>query len=76
MNAAHLHLIVNHIPVMGVLFGLIFLLVAMVGRNKTLIWSGCKITRLSRRSMNELVYFYPEGHAGHSAAGHDYHPPG
>jgi len=37
MNGAHLHLIVNHVPVMGVLFGLIFLLVAMVGRNKTLI---------------------------------------
>ena len=37
MNAAHLHLMVNHLPVTGLLFGLIFLLVAMPGRNKTLI---------------------------------------
>jgi uncharacterized membrane protein len=37
MNAAHWHLMINHIPVMGVIFGMIFLLVAMIGRNKTLI---------------------------------------
>jgi len=30
MNAAHLHLIVNHLPVIGVMFGLAFYLVAMI----------------------------------------------
>jgi uncharacterized membrane protein len=37
MNAAHFHLIVNHIPVMGSIFGIVFLLISLLGRNKTLI---------------------------------------
>ncbi len=37
MNAVHMHLILNHIPVMGTLFGIIFLLLALAGRNKAII---------------------------------------
>lgn len=33
MNAAHVHLFVNHIPIWGVVFGLIVLIWAMVRRN-------------------------------------------
>lgn len=37
MNAAHWHLILNHIPVMGTFFGIIFLMVALIGRNRAII---------------------------------------
>lgn len=33
MNAAHLHLLLNHIPVLGVLFGLGLAVAALVGRS-------------------------------------------
>jgi len=36
MNAAHFHLAINHISVVGLLFGIIFLLLAMIKRNRTL----------------------------------------
>jgi hypothetical protein len=37
MNAAHFHLIVNHIPVTGIMFAMVFMLIAVIGRNKTMI---------------------------------------
>lgn len=33
MNYAHLHLIVNHVPIMGLLFGLCLLIVSLNGKN-------------------------------------------
>lgn len=36
MNYAHLHLILNHIPVLGTIFGLLVLIAGMVRRNVTL----------------------------------------
>lgn len=43
MNAAHLHLILNHLPVIGSWFGLAFLVVAMIRRNDTLMSSALLI---------------------------------
>jgi hypothetical protein len=40
MNGAHLHLILNHIPVFGLLFGLIILAVAQVRQNRDLARTG------------------------------------
>ena len=37
MNEAHLHLILNHVPILGSLFGLLLLLVAVFRRNESLI---------------------------------------
>lgn len=34
MDGAHIHLLLNHIPVLGVLFGLLLLSVAMPGRSQ------------------------------------------
>lgn len=34
MNGAHLHLLLNHVPILGVIFGLILLSVAMPRRNQ------------------------------------------
>jgi hypothetical protein len=39
MNAAHLHLAINHIPVIGLFFGIAFLLVALATRNRTIVKS-------------------------------------
>jgi uncharacterized membrane protein len=36
MNEAHLHLVVNHFPIVGVIFGFILLVGSLVFRNKTL----------------------------------------
>lgn len=33
MNAAHLHLIINHFPIIGVTFGLVFLIIGIFNRN-------------------------------------------
>ncbi len=40
MNGAHLHLILNHIPVFGLLFGLIILAAAQLRRNRDLARTG------------------------------------
>ena len=37
MNGAHLHLLLNHMPILGSLFGLVLLLVALVRRQPTLV---------------------------------------
>lgn len=37
MNGAHIHLLLNHIPVLGALFGLLLLLAALVRRNHPLL---------------------------------------
>jgi len=39
MNAAHLHLLVNHFPVVGSVFGVAFFLIALFKRNELLIKS-------------------------------------
>lgn len=44
MNGAHLHLIVNHLPVVSVLFAVGFLLVAVVRRSKGLIKAGLVVS--------------------------------
>ena len=36
MNWAHIHLLLNHIPVMGILFGVILLLIGMVKKHETI----------------------------------------
>ncbi|SHF14948.1 Uncharacterized membrane protein [Flavobacterium fontis] len=36
MNEAHLHLVVNHFPIVGVIFGFLLLVGSLVFRNKTL----------------------------------------
>ncbi|SHL11443.1 hypothetical protein [Hymenobacter psychrotolerans] len=40
MNGAHLHLLLNHTPILGSLFGLLLLLVAVVRRQEVLINAG------------------------------------
>jgi uncharacterized membrane protein len=40
MNGAHLHLILNHIPVFGLLFGLLILAVAQLRQNRDLASTG------------------------------------
>ena len=40
MNGAHLHLILNHVPVFGLLFGLIILAVAQLRQNRDLAQTG------------------------------------
>ncbi|MGD8869379.1 MAG: hypothetical protein PVI01_17300 [Gemmatimonadales bacterium] len=40
MNAAHLHLILNHFPVIGLLFGLAILAVAQLRKNRDLARAG------------------------------------
>ena len=40
MNQAHIHLIVNHLPIMGSLFALLLLAAGMIGRNSTIIKAG------------------------------------
>ena len=37
MNAAHIHLLFNHFPVIGAVFGLAFFVVALIKRNELLI---------------------------------------
>lgn len=37
MNEAHLHLIVNHFPIIGIVFGFGILIVGMFSKNKTLL---------------------------------------
>ena len=36
MNGAHLHLLINHLPVLGLLFGLVLLGVGLLGRQRIL----------------------------------------
>ncbi|MBD3403487.1 hypothetical protein GF420_11370 [candidate division GN15 bacterium] len=43
MNAAHAHLILNHLPVIGLLFGIGFLLVGLLRKHDTLIRSAFTI---------------------------------
>lgn len=40
MNGAHLHLLLNHMPILGSLFGLVLLLVALVRRQPVLVRAG------------------------------------
>lgn len=40
MNGAHLHLLLNHLPILGSLFGLVLLLVALVRRLPLLVRTG------------------------------------
>lgn len=40
MNGAHLHLLLNHMPILGSLFGLVLLLVALVRRQPALVKAG------------------------------------
>ncbi|WP_035568023.1 hypothetical protein [Hymenobacter sp. IS2118] len=40
MNQAHLHLIVNHVPIIGSLFALVLLAVGLLQKNTTLIRAG------------------------------------
>ncbi len=40
MNQAHLHLIVNHVPIMGSLFALVLLAVGLLQKNTTLMRAG------------------------------------
>lgn len=40
MNGAHLHLMINHFPVVGLLFGLVMLVVAQLRRNSDLARTG------------------------------------
>lgn len=47
MNWAHIHLMFNHLPVIGSWFGAAFLLVAVVRRNDTLFNSGLVILLFS-----------------------------
>lgn len=37
MNPAHLHLLLNHVPVLGTIFGVLLLIGALVRRNHTLL---------------------------------------
>jgi uncharacterized membrane protein len=37
MNAAYLHLSLNHVPILGTVFGLLLLVVAVLRRNETLL---------------------------------------
>ena len=37
MNAAHFHLILHHIPVTGMMFAIVFMLIAVVTRNKIMV---------------------------------------
>lgn len=37
MNGAHIHLLLNHIPILGTLFGLIIFIFAVIRNNKTLL---------------------------------------
>lgn len=39
MNAAHWHLVLNHIPVLGTLFGIPFLVIGLIRHNRALIMS-------------------------------------
>lgn len=40
MNEAHIHLLLNHSPILGSLFGAVLLLVAVLRRNEVLIRTG------------------------------------
>ncbi len=40
MNDAHLHLLLNHYPIVGTLFGVIFLGYGLFARNKSLLHAG------------------------------------
>ena len=37
MNAAHVHLMLNHVSIIGSLFGLVLLAVAMIRRSRELV---------------------------------------
>ena len=39
MNASHWHLILNHIPILGALFGALLLLIGIVLRNRSVEWT-------------------------------------
>lgn len=40
MNGAHLHLLLNHLPILGSLFGFVLLLVALARRQPLLVRAG------------------------------------
>lgn len=40
MNAAHFHLLLNHVPILGSVFGTILLIVAVFRKDKSLIYAG------------------------------------
>ena len=41
MDAVHLHLLLNHIPILGTLFGLLLLVYALIRKTMTLRKSAC-----------------------------------
>ena len=56
MNAAHLHLLINHFPVVGSVFGAAFFLIALLKRNELLIKSSLWIF-LAVAATAALAYF-------------------
>ena len=40
MNEAHLHLLLNHFPIIGTLFGVLFLAYGLFAKNKSLLHAG------------------------------------
>lgn len=69
MNAAHIHLVVNHLPVMGLLFGAGFLVVGLLSKKDLLIKSafvlfiiaaiGAVITFFSGEGAEEVIEHLP-----------------
>ena len=69
MNAAYLHLTLNHIPVLGSVFGIVLLAVALLRRNETLLraaWVSFVVVALvaipvyfSGRSAEDIVKHEP-----------------
>ncbi|MCC3160366.1 hypothetical protein LJ737_24230 [Hymenobacter sp. 15J16-1T3B] len=69
MNGAHLHLLLNHTPILGSLFGLVLLLVALVRRQPVLVKAGLIVllvaaalaipTNMTGEGAEEVVEHYP-----------------
>ncbi|MBC6605785.1 hypothetical protein H8B13_03050 [Hymenobacter sp. BT188] len=60
MNGAHLHLLLNHLPILGSLFGFVLLLVALVSRQPLLVRAGL-ITLLVAAALAILANLTGEG---------------
>jgi uncharacterized membrane protein len=60
MNAAYVHLVLNHVPVLGVPFGLALLAVGVLRRNETLVRAGW-VTFVVVALVAVPVYFAGEG---------------
>lgn len=69
MNGAHLHLLLNHTPILGSLFGLVLLLVALLRRQPVLLKAGLVTllvaaalaipANMSGEEAEEVVEHYP-----------------